>query len=438
MTTTELSPDLEQLVTEKAGKIVSCNRSEAGASRITWLIETNRQQCVLREDTGDGPVAGTPLNLTREASVYRALAETNVKIPKLYGTADNAILMEMASGSPDLGGLSKDAIESVIDSYVDSLADLHLIEVDERFAALNPPTDPAQAATANVSLWAEILETRVRRPSPLATFATAWLLDHAPRDAERLVVCHGDVGPGNFMHDGQKLTAMLDWEFVHVGDPMDDLAWLAFRGHHFGGGIGDFYQQLDRWEARTGFTVSRKRIAYYRIVVMYVWLVSCLAALDNGARNLNRFTYLNLITLMNVIMPRAMMEYEGLAVPTVEVELAPVDNELSENVSALVDLIALTWPDSDPGRGMVDIMAQQVLGLVQLRPDILDQNREAVKKLTGETDFDYENILNNWIKTNSGQNQQVLNLLYEMGNRRITPDIAVSPVAAKPFLPLSE
>jgi len=431
-----LPAELQAFVEQHAGRIVSCKRSDSGASRITWLLGTTRRRCVLRQDPGDGPVAGTPLNLAREASVYRALADTPVKIPSLIASTDDAILMDMATGSPDLGGLEQEDIDAVLGSYIDTLADLHQVPVDDRFQHLGPPASPAEAARSNVKLWADILTSRVKRSSALATFATRWLLSHAPENADRLVVCHGDIGPGNFMHDGEQVTAMLDWEFVHVGDPMDDLAWLAFRGHHFGGGIGNFYHQLERWQQKTGYPVDRRRIAYYRIVVMYIWLVSCLAALDNGAKDLNRFTYLNLITLMNVIMPKAMMEYDGLPLPDVETALVPVDNEVTENIEALTDLVRISWPETDARRGMVDLMGQQVLQLAKLRPDILDHNAAAVAELTGELDHDYEAVLARWITGHKSQETEVLKLLYAYGSRMASHALALAPVIDKPFLSL--
>lgn len=439
MTATGLSPDLERLVTETVGPVLTCERSASGASRITWMIETTRGPCVLREDPGDGPVAGTRLNLEREASAYRALAGTGVKIPRLLAGRDDAILMERAEGSPDLGGLSAESISSIFDSYIDGLADLHRVHVDSRFDALDPPQRAEGAAIANVALWADILNARVRRTSALAAFATRWLTDRAPRDAERLVVCHGDVGPGNFMHDGAALTAMLDWEFVHVGDPMDDLAWLAFRGHHMGGVIGDFDRQLHRWQRRTGLTVCRRRIAYYRVAVMYIWLVSCLAALDNGSKHLNRFTYLNLIALLNAMLPRAMMEFDGKVAPTVEVSLACTDDDVTESTSALVDLIMLTWPESDPGRGSVEAMARQVHGLARVHADVVDQNVAAVAELTGtERDPSYEATLAAWIGSHPEDDDRVLKLLYEIGCRRIAHDPMLNAFANKPFMPLDD
>ncbi len=73
----------------------------------------------------------------------------------------------------------------------------------------------------------------------LAHLALEVLRRLAPASVPRTVVCHGDVGPGNFLHDGARVTALLDWEFAHLGDPMDDLAWWVFRGHDIAGDCGD-------------------------------------------------------------------------------------------------------------------------------------------------------------------------------------------------------
>jgi len=393
---------------------------------------------VLRVDSGDGPVAGTALTLGREATVYRALAGTNVRIPELIAETQGALLMEMARGRPELDHLDSAVRVQILDDYVDALADLHRIDASSGFAALDPPADAGSAAQQVMQLWEGIYRSRVRRPSPLARFASRWLKHNAPTTAERLVVCHGDVGPGNFMHDGERVTAMLDWEFVHVGDPMDDLAWLAFRGHHFIGDIGDFSAQLRRWQARTGFEVDKRRIAYYRIVVMYVWLISCLAALDNGAKNQDRFTYLNLISLMNVIMPRAMMEYAGVSPPEVDVDVQPHDSDLSEQISALVDLISLKWPPSDPGALYVGVMANQTLRLSQLGVSIREQNRDAVSALTGRSldAADVDQVFDAWIVATPEQDDASAAVLYANGLRRVQADLALLPIVSKPFLPL--
>lgn len=81
---------LRSFVEAAVGPIEHLSRSAGGASRITWFIEAAKRACVLRVDPGDGPVANT------------------------------ALLLEMASGRPELGHLSDDQRTGVLDSYVET------------------------------------------------------------------------------------------------------------------------------------------------------------------------------------------------------------------------------------------------------------------------------------------------------------------------------
>jgi Phosphotransferase enzyme family len=48
------------------------------------------------------------------------------------------------------------------------------------------------------------------------------------------VIAHGDFGPQNVLVDGHRITAVVDWEFAHLGQPVEDLAWAEWivRMHH--------------------------------------------------------------------------------------------------------------------------------------------------------------------------------------------------------------
>ena len=50
------------------------------------------------------------------------------------------------------------------------------------------------------------------------------------------VLVHGDFGPNNLLFDPDSLqvVAVLDWEWAHVGRPIEDLAWCEWivRMHH--------------------------------------------------------------------------------------------------------------------------------------------------------------------------------------------------------------
>jgi aminoglycoside phosphotransferase (APT) family kinase protein len=37
-------------------------------------------------------------------------------------------------------------------------------------------------------------------------------------------VCHGDLGPWNFLEKDGRLTGVIDWDLAHFGQSLDDLA----------------------------------------------------------------------------------------------------------------------------------------------------------------------------------------------------------------------
>jgi ATP/maltotriose-dependent transcriptional regulator MalT len=183
--------------------------------------------------------------------------------------AGKVMLTERAAGThvlPDAGTEERDA---VVADYVDALAELHRIDA----AALTLPgyETPAGAAAHagnELALWRRVHDARSRRRDQLVEFSLALLGRLAPTAVARTVVCHGDAGPGNFVADRGRVTALLDWEFAHLGDPMDDLAWWVFRGHDMAGGLGPLGPQLRRWSDATGLPVEVRSIEFYRALVM--------------------------------------------------------------------------------------------------------------------------------------------------------------------------
>jgi aminoglycoside phosphotransferase (APT) family kinase protein len=60
---------------------------------------------------------------------------------------------------------------------------------------------------------------------PAITYMVRWLKKHQPV-AARVSVIHGDFRLGNFMWDDNGIVAMLDWEQCHVGDPLEEIAFM--------------------------------------------------------------------------------------------------------------------------------------------------------------------------------------------------------------------
>ena len=95
--------ELQPWITDATGRSVrALQRVAYGASRATYLVEMEAGgDLVARVDTGDGPMAGTELSLVREAAVYRALAGTGVRIPRLHAVApDGTVLLTDRAPEP--------------------------------------------------------------------------------------------------------------------------------------------------------------------------------------------------------------------------------------------------------------------------------------------------------------------------------------------------
>jgi aminoglycoside phosphotransferase (APT) family kinase protein len=78
------------------------------------------------------------------------------------------------------------------------------------------------------------------RPPPDAAFGAP----HVESAAET-VWCHGDVGPWNMVWQGDRAVGLIDWDFLHRGPRLDDVAYalrwfaparddeMALTWHHF-------------------------------------------------------------------------------------------------------------------------------------------------------------------------------------------------------------
>ncbi|MBV9411461.1 MAG: phosphotransferase family protein [Acidimicrobiia bacterium] len=281
---TALADDLQGWVTsETGGSVVDAARLGKGASRRTWAVDLDDgRSVVVREDTGSGPVAGTPLTLSREADVYRALAPARVPMPRLLATSPDgrALLFERAPGTDELASASDDERISVACDYGRALGRLHDLPVTELelgSVAVAAGDDPT---ATDIALWQSIREARCGSgETPVSAPALDWLAHHVPGGGATTSLCHGDAGPGNFLHQGGAVTALLDWEFAHIGNPHDDLAWVGVRNQLLGRplALGNVYAG---WREASGSGLALDRLEYYRVLVLVRMAVSCDAALN--------------------------------------------------------------------------------------------------------------------------------------------------------------
>lgn len=114
----------------------------------------------------------------------------------------------------------------------EAMAKLHAVPRDAIDPRIEVPTagDPAAHALRDL----EEKNDALLQPSPALTLALVWLERHLPAPpATGLALVHGDWRNGNIAVSANGLEAAYDWEIAHVGDPMEDLAWICVRSWRF-------------------------------------------------------------------------------------------------------------------------------------------------------------------------------------------------------------
>jgi aminoglycoside phosphotransferase (APT) family kinase protein len=99
--------------------------------------------------------------------------------------------------------------------------------------------------------------------------ALRWLKRNKPA-APAISVVHGDYRTGNFLFDDERITAVLDWEMVHLGDPMEDVGWLCGRswrqGTPLAGGLVERERFYEMYQAAGGFPVDRSSVLFWEVL----------------------------------------------------------------------------------------------------------------------------------------------------------------------------
>lgn len=212
-----------------------------GASRELWALsargDTERGWVLRRDPPGEAP------QTSREAefAVQAAAFDAGVPVPRplayeaaggRLGTA--GMIMEWVEGEAIPKRMQRaEALATARDGLAaqlgGALAALQAVDIGplERFAGR--PADPALAAIGQVR---EQLDA-AGEALPALELGLRWLALNLPERGEPGVV-HGDFRLGNFIVDGGGLQAVIDWEFWHLGDPVEDLAWVRARPWRFG------------------------------------------------------------------------------------------------------------------------------------------------------------------------------------------------------------
>ncbi len=249
---------------------------------------TVEQALILRRQ----PVSGLlePYDVSTEYRILKALQASKVIVPVAFWyEGDSAVferpfyIMQKVEGDvhvleQDPGAdfrLVPDDEErvSLANDFIDSLVHIH--ECDWKalgLGFLGEPGSGKSAALQQVDYWADVIERAGVRSKPLVTLAINWLRENAP-ETEQVRLIHGDYRIGNFIHQNQHITSILDWEMAHLGDRHEDIAFVLgplWRSNAPANWVCHLLPEdefLEKYEQKSGLKVDREKLKYFDLLL---------------------------------------------------------------------------------------------------------------------------------------------------------------------------
>lgn len=267
-----LAPQIVSWIESVTGLGVTDARRIPAGGRLGWFVDVSgpsgAHELFLQSGRGLGDGPSTFQGFEIEAEVYRALRPHGIPVPRVWGVDEvlDVMLVDRIPGTvwfhppptaEEQLGVARD--------FVRHLATWHRLGAEALdLPALGPVKTwrehQLDQLAASDALMAAAAGDRL---DPLVTHAMAWLRANVPDADGPVVLVQGDTGPGNFLYEDGTVTGIIDWELAHLGDPMDDIAWLSWRTaqHSF----THFPDRMRDYEELSGIAVDDERVRYYRL-----------------------------------------------------------------------------------------------------------------------------------------------------------------------------
>jgi aminoglycoside phosphotransferase (APT) family kinase protein len=279
--------------------ISGLKRFHGGAARQTYRFDATGQDSGRREGMVLRRDPASTLIETDRAVEFRALqafADSAVPVPEpLWCESDSSplgaagfIMREVPGGraasllEPDPYGVDATALGTALFT---ALGTIHRMAPGAAGLTAMAPEDAARIRLAH---WRATFDADKFRPEPVIEAGFRWLERTPVAPAQRVSVVHGDFRSGNFLFAGPRLLAVLDWEMVHAGDPLEDLAWAMdpLWGNNSGKAAAVLPEAdaIAVWEAASGLRADAEALRWWRVFAQVlgatIWISSAREIVD--------------------------------------------------------------------------------------------------------------------------------------------------------------
>ena len=194
------------------------------------------------------------------------------------------MISERLPGSVDFAVWKKDSVKvrRIARSFAGFLAQLHRYEITparEQSMRLGlTDLSSYDAMAREIERWYVLYRKKTNAEQPLLELAFAWLKRNIPADLKQRRACllHGDAGLHNLLVDDDgNITALLDWEFHHLGDPGEEVHYTRM-----------YIEQVMDWQEFLGYYTQAGGTVYPDSQGFYsVWneTRNCVGCVDSAA-----------------------------------------------------------------------------------------------------------------------------------------------------------
>lgn len=272
-------------------ELAVCRRLSGGASQETWLAElADGSRCILRRAPDIRWKSDLATGLATEALLMQRAGMAGVPSPAVLhvlapedGLGEGFVMGFVAGETLGQKIVRDPAFAAVRPALAGQcgrvLAAIHRIE------AADIPGLRLKTNRSKVTELADAL-AGFRDRRPVFELALSWLAGHVPEDPARPALVHGDFRNGNLIVGPDGLRAVLDWELAHLGDPREDLGWIAVNSWRFGeidrpvGGFGTREDLYAAYAAAGGGTVDPAAVRFFEVLGTLRWGVICASNAD--------------------------------------------------------------------------------------------------------------------------------------------------------------
>ena len=267
-----MTPDASPIHIDRMDVLDGGRSAETFRVRGTSFSAEQRElDVVVRRVPADGLLA--PYDIERECRILRALQGSPIPVPAVVG-CDAAgeylgapcMATSYVDGEPlSFFGQTTTTDDVRLPDYFAALAAIH--SLDWRACGLDfldAGEDPVEAELRRD-------EARLHhhnRFGPDERRLAGWLRANKPAKTYKTLL-HGDANPANYLFEGTRIAAVLDWELALIGDPRLDLGFFAAIQSTLGGAWA-----LDAAAHVRGYETARpdadlRRLDYFEAVGLF-------------------------------------------------------------------------------------------------------------------------------------------------------------------------